>query len=104
MARGLISILAGGVIGRGLALTHAVAVFIAALPALASHPSHGGGEAGGGTSYDAILPIVIAVAVLMVGAVLWGRKKPKTKSKARSKAQPKARSKPRRVKRNKRRR
>jgi hypothetical protein len=99
------------VIGRGVAMVAAGVFFITAFPVFAYHPSHGGGEAsGGGASYDAFLPIVIAAVVLMVGAVLWGRKKPKRKPKARPAAQPKARvkskpkSKPKRVKRTKRRR
>ncbi len=108
-ARGPIFNLAGfmgRVMGRGVAMINAVAVFIAAAPALAYHPSHGGEAGGGGVSYDAFLPIVIAAVILMVGAVLWGRKKPKRKPKARPAAQPKARvkSKPKRVKRGKRRR
>ncbi len=53
-----------------------------ASPAFAYHGSHGGGA-----SFDALLPIVVVVALVMAGVVFWGRKKPKTKSKRRKRRQ-----------------
>ncbi len=74
-------------------------------PALAYHPGHPVDEAsGGGVSYDAILPIVVGVAIVMAGLVLWGRKQPKRKSKTRSKMRMGLQIRPKRVKRKKRRR
>ncbi len=78
---------------------------ITAFPALAYHPGQGVDEAsGGGASYDAILPIVVGVVIVMAGVVLWGRKTPKRKSKTRRKMQSKPQMKPKRVKHKKRRR
>jgi hypothetical protein len=78
---------------------------ITVLPALAYHPGHPVDEAsGGGVSYDAILPIVVGVVIVMAGMVLWGRKQPKRKSKTRGKTPMGSQMKPKRVKRKKRRR
>ena len=79
--------------------------FITAFPALAYHSGQGVDEAsGGGASYDAILPIVVGVVIVMAGVVLWGRKQPKRKSKTRSKMRMGSQMKRKRVKRKKRRR
>ena len=37
----------------------------------------------GGAYFEALLPIVVVVGVVMAGLMFWGRKKPKTKSKRR---------------------
>ena len=58
-------------------------IALLASPALAYHPAHEGGTASGGGSLDAILPIIVVVALVMGGIGFWGRKKPKTKSKRR---------------------
>ena len=80
-------------------------IIIIAFPALAYHQGQGADEAsGGGASYDAILPIVVGVVIVMAGLVLWGRKQPKRKSKTRSKTRMGLQIRPKRVKRKKRRR
>ena len=105
MARGPISARAARATWASLAAGVFFIITITVLPALAYHPGHPVDEAsGGGVSYDAILPIVVGVVIVMAGLVLWGRKTPKRKSKTRSKTPMGSQMKPKRVKRKKRRR
>ena len=61
----------------------AALVALLASPAFAYHGAHEGSAVTGGGSFEALLPIVVVVVLVMGGMVLWGRKKPKSKSKRR---------------------
>ena len=56
-------------------------------PAFAYHGAHEGSAATGGGSFEALLPIVVVVGLVMAGLMFWGRKKPKAKSKRRKRRQ-----------------
>ncbi len=74
-------------IGLSLALLAAVVALLVS-PAFAYHDgAHNGGAATGGSSFDAIWPIIIVVTLVMGGIGFWGQKKSKTKSKRKKRRQ-----------------
>ncbi len=80
--RRLTTTLATGIAGRGLLAVNAGVILVTSSPAFAHHDTAGGGAAtGGGAYFDALLPIVVAVVLVMAGLGFWGRKKRKTKPK-----------------------
>ena len=64
----------------GLAWATAGAILVAPFPAFAYHDTIGHGASIGG-----FLPIVVVVALDMVGLAIWDRKRRKTKSKRKHK-------------------
>ncbi len=82
--RRLAAILAADVAGYSRLMVNAGVILVTSSPAFAYHDTVGGGAAIGGSSLiGAVLPIVVVVALVMVGVAIWGRKKRKTKSKRR---------------------
>ena len=65
----------------------AALVALPASPAFAYHGAHEGSAATGGGYFEALLPIVVVVGLVMAGLMFWGRKKPKAKSKRRKRRQ-----------------
>ena len=64
----------------------AVVALLALAPAaaIAYHDARGSHSTGGAVSLDVIVPIVVVVAVGIVGLGIWSRKKPKGKAARRS--------------------
>ncbi len=82
--RRLTTILATDVVGCSRLMVHAGVILVTSSPAFAHHDTVGsGGAIGGSASIGLVLPIVVGVALVMVGAVIWDRKKRNTKSKRR---------------------
>ncbi len=72
------------VVACGRLMINAGVILVTSSPAFAHHDTFVGDAAIGGSSLlGTLLPIVVVVALLMVGVAMWGRKKRKTKSKRR---------------------